>query len=144
MKQNVYPVARQDFLKIMKVGNYPIMYAVLADHIHIEMPIENCIFVAKKFLVSLKEEMQIGVDNDPIAQLRYFLRHYLKSKNAYQFYPSETDKKAIRNMKMYSKLIVREAAQDEEYDPELIIMKEDDINIYLYQLDKLIYRLEKS
>ena len=47
-------------------------------------------------------------------------------------------------MKMYSKLIVKEATKDVAYDPNLVTMKEDDLNIFIYQLDKLIYRLEKA
>jgi len=144
MKQNVYPVKLVDFLKIMKVGNYPIMYAILKSHIHIEMPIENCIFVSKKFFSSIKEEMQLGVENDRIAQLRFFLRRYLKGKSYYQFFPSERDVKSMSKMKMYSTLKVKEVEKDFEYDPNLVTMEEDDVNIYLYQLDKRIYKLEKA
>lgn len=144
MRQNIYPVKLKDFLKIMNVGNYPIMYAIQQTHIYIEMPIENCIFATKKFFDSLKEEMQIAVENDRIAQVRFFLRHYLKGKNYYQFYPSIEDKKEIDDLQIHTKLTVREAAKDFEYNPDLIVMKEDDINIYLYQLDKMIYKLEKN
>lgn len=144
MKQNLYPVSLQDFLKIIKVGNYPIMYAFLEDQIYVEMPIENSIFASKKFFSSLKEEMQLGVENDVIAQLRFFLRTYLKGKNYYQFYPDSKELKEIKAMKMYSKLIVKEVGKDIAYNPELTTMKEDDINIYIYNIDKLIYKLEKN
>jgi len=142
--RNYYPVKFSDFLKIIKVGNYPIMYAILDDHVHLEMPIENCTFVAKKFFSSLKEEMQLGIANGKLEQIRFLFRTYLKTKNYYQFYPSTEEKRALRKIKTYNNLIVKEVGKDIEYDPDFVTMKEDDINIYLYQLDKLIYRLEKS
>ncbi len=144
MKQNLYPVSFKDFLKIMKVGNYTVMYAIFEDFIYIEMPIENQIFATKKFFNSLREEMQVSVDHSILAQIRFFCRHYLKTKNYYQFHPLESDKVEMQELKLHTKLLVKEANQDIAYDPDSITMKEDDVNIYLYQLDQLIYRLEKS
>ena len=144
MKINLYPVSFKDFLKIMNVGNYTIMYAILDDCIYLEMPIENQIFVTKKFLSSIAEEMQVNVNDDLYAQIRFFLRHYLKGKNYYQFHLTEEEKVQINNIKLYTKLAVKEANKDIDYDPDFVSMKEDDVNIYIYQLDKLIYRLEKN
>ena len=120
------------------------MYAILDDHIHIEMPIDYNIFASKKFFVSLKEEMQAGVLNDRASQMRFFFRTYLKGKNYYQYFPSNEEHKEIVAMKMYANLIVKEAMLDVGYDPTAVSMKEDDVNIYLYHFDKLLYRLEKA
>ncbi len=144
MKPNLYSVSFKDFLKIMNVGNYTIMYAILEDFIYLEMPIENQVFASKKFFNSIGEEMQNNVENDRLGQIRFFLRHYLKTKNYYQFHPSSAEKFDMELMKIYTKLLVKDAKTDIEYDPDFVTMKEDDVNIYIYQLDKLIYRLEKS
>jgi len=144
MKENLYPVKFEDFRKIMKIGNYPIMYAIRPNHIHIEMPIENCIFATKKFFNSIEEEMQLGVENDRKAQIRFFIRNVLKGKSFYQFFPSDEEGLKIDEMKMYSNLVVKEALKEFEYNPTDVRTVEDDINIYIYQLDTLIYRLEKN
>lgn len=144
MRQNLYPVSFEDFQKIIEVGNYPIMYAIFQDYIYVEMAIENSIFASKKYLDSIQKEMQLGIDDDSLAQIRFFFRKYLKTKNYYQFFPTEEDREFIENIITYNKLIVREANVDIEYNPNYASKKEDDVYIYIYHLDKLMYKLEKS
>ena len=97
------------------------------------------------FFSSIKEKAQLGLDNDnKLALLKLFLKTELSGKTYVQFYPNAEKEKEIEDMKTYDKLFVREAHADIEYKPELATKKEDDLYVYLYHLDKLVYKLEKE
>jgi len=141
----IYPLNYIEFGKRMNVGNYPILYALMDDYIYIEMPIDYCTFATKRFFSSIKEKAQLGLDNDnKLALLKLFLKTELSGKTYVQFYPNAEKEKEIEDMKTYDKLFVREAHADIEYKPELATKKEDDLYVYLYHLDKLVYKLEKE
>ena len=131
-------------MRIIEVGNYTIMYAILEDFIYLEMPIENQIFATKKFFSSIEKEMQLSVKEDKFSKIRFFLRHYLKTKNYFEFYPTNEDKILINELKLYNHLKVSEANIDIEYDPDKISLLEDDIGIKIYQSEKLLYKLVKT
>ena len=64
---NYYPVKLEDFLEIMKSGTYPIMYCILDDRIHAEMPIENAVFVTQSFIKSIEKKFGDDFQNNPVS-----------------------------------------------------------------------------
>lgn len=131
---NWYPVCFEEFLRVKRVGNYTITYAILDDRIHLEMAIENAVFITQKFLASLKEEMKEKAENYSGDEIDYFLQTYVGENIAYRFYPDDEYKEKIMLLKLYSRLVVKEINNENndgspnkviEYDDKIITYNDD-------------------
>ena len=122
---NVYPVKFKDFLRIKSMGEYVVTYAILDDRIHFEMATESATYVTQRFLIDVKEEIKQKADNflnDPIVM---FLKMYLTNTTFYRYYPSNDMIRELKKIKLYDKIIIREAKQGEYNRDQLKIIESD-------------------
>jgi len=122
---NYYPVKFKDFLRIKSVGNYVVTYAILDDRIHFEMAVENAVYVTQRFMIDVKEEIKQKADNflnDPIVM---FLKMYLTNTTFYRFYPSTEMIRELKKIKLYDKIIIREAKAGAYNRDQLKIIESD-------------------
>ena len=132
---NFYPVTFENFESIKAVGNYVVTYALLDDRIHLELAIENAVFVTQKFYVSIKEDLPENYNQDEIA---YFLRKYLTNQTSYQYFPTKDAIYELKKIKLYSKLIVRQYKVDTELDSRNDKVIESDKAVSLFNEEKLV------
>jgi len=105
---NYYPVLYSDFLRIKSTGNYVIMYAILDDRVHLEMAIENGVFVTQKFLTDINSEIKAMADNYKADKVEMFLKMSLNTNTFYRYYPTREQTTELKKIKLYTGLEVQE------------------------------------
>jgi len=105
---NYYPVLYSDFLRIKSTGNYVIMYAILDDRVHLEMAIENGVFVTQKFLTDINSEIKAMADNYKADKVEMFLKMSLNTNTFYRYYPTREQIVELKKIKLYTGLEVQE------------------------------------
>lgn len=122
---NIYPVSFEDFLKIKTAGNYILTYAILDDRIHLELSVENAVFVTQRFYTSLFAELQAKGENYSGSKLKIFLDGHFNQITAYKFYPTDKEIEYIKSIKLYSKLVIKKAVST-NLDASLVTTEYDD------------------
>ena len=139
---NKYPVSFRNFMTIKSVGTYLIMYTVLDDRIHFEMPIENAVYVTQRFLEDIEAEIEqkaLNYRNDKIA---LFLRTTLSGQTFYKYYPTEDQIHEIKKIKLYDNFVVNIINKD-KYDMNRIKLVETDATIKALNGNELVLEAEK-
>ena len=106
---NYYPVSFSDFKRIKDVGHYIVMYAILDDRIHFEMPVENAVYVSQRFMHDVKKEIKQKAANYLDDPIKIFLRMALEGSTFYRFYPTSQQTVELKKIKLYDKIIIRES-----------------------------------
>lgn len=143
MRQNIYPVTFNDFLKIIKVGNYVVTYAMLDDRVHFEMCIENSTFISQKFLEDIENEMEekgSQYTGDKIAF--YIKKMILQNKIHYRFFPTDEMIFEMKKYKLYKELVVKEIIPG-VYDKDKVKYSESDNTINALSGSDIIFTAEK-
>jgi len=122
---NSYPVKFKDFLRIKSVGNYIIMYAILDDRVHLEMAIENAVFVTQKFISNIKEELQEKASNYKGDYIIMFLKMFLSNTTFYRYYPTIENIKELKKIKLYDKIVIKESKNGVYQKNDLKIFETD-------------------
>jgi len=142
-ERNIYPVKFKDFLRIKSTGNYVVNYAILDDRVHLEMPIENAVYVTQRFKISIEEELTEKAQNytgDPITM---FLKMTLTDKLFYRFYPTSQQIVDLKKIKLYDKIIIKESKPG-IYDKENIKVFESDTYMRAVDGDEVVLFGEKQ
>lgn len=122
---NYYPVKFKDFIRIKSVGNYVVTYAILDDRIHIEMAIENAVYVTQRFIVDIEEEIKAKANNFNNDKITMFLKMYLTAGTFYRYYPTDEMIKNLKMIKLYNKIRITETKAG-TYDKENLKIIETD------------------
>ena len=143
ISNNIYPVKFKDFLRIKSVGNYVVTYAILNDRVHLEMAIENAVFVTQKFKIDYEEEIEQKAENYAGDKLEMFLKMSLGNTTFYRYYPSDEMIRFIKNIKLYNKIRVTEV-KNGVYDPTSIKIFESDTYMKAVDGDEVVLFGEKE
>ena len=106
---NIYPVKFKDFLRIKSIGNYVVMYAILDDRIHFEMAVENVVYVSQRFLIDIEEEIKEKAINYTNDKITIFLKMVLSNTTFYRYYPTSEMISELKNIKLYTKITIKES-----------------------------------
>ena len=140
--RNVYPVEFKKFLRIKSNGQGEVLYAILDDRIHMEFVIENCVYATQKFLVNIKEELEQKADNYTGDPIDIFLKMYISNTTFYRFYPTDADKKELKQIKLYDKIIVTQTKPG-EYNADALKIIESDTYMKAVDGDEVVIFGEK-
>lgn len=122
---NYYPIKFKDFLRIKSIGTYTIMYAILKDRVHFEMAIENAVFATQKFLIDIEEELKEKAQNYHNDKVQIFLKMVLGGTTFYRYYPTKQMEEDIIRIKLYDRIVIKEA-KNGEYDKDALKIFESD------------------
>lgn len=139
---NYYPVTFEDFIKVKSVGNYVIMYCLLDDRIHLEMAIENAVFVTQKFYLTIERQIKERSENFKGDALQEFIKANLEGVH-YRYYPSEDIKQELSRIKLYTDLMIKKTTNVEELDQSKFRIEETDKDIRTFNGEELIMYAEK-
>lgn len=139
---NYYPVLYSDFLRIKSTGNYIIMYAILDDRIHMEMAIENGVFVTQKFLTDIDSEIKAKADNYKANKTEMFLKMSLNTNTFYRYYPTKEQITELKKIKLYNTLQVQEIKVGIYSAKDLKIFESDQL-IKAFNGNDLIMKAQK-
>jgi len=142
ISNNYYPITYEKFTEVRKPGSYIIMFCVLDDRIHFEMPVENMVFVTQRFKEDIYEEMNRKGGNYMGDQIALFIKSLVQSSTAYRYYPTEEMKEELRKIQLYDRLVVEEK-HDYEFDGRKVIEESDNF-VKTYNNDELILKARKE
>ena len=103
---NYYPVSYSDFMKIKSVGHYIVMYCVLEDRVHFEMPVENSIYVTQRFMEDIETELKLKAENMIGDKITTFLKMTLNDVTSYKYFPTDKMVEEIKEIQLFTKLNV--------------------------------------
>jgi hypothetical protein len=104
------------------------MYAILDDRVHLEMAIENGVFVTQKFLTDIDAEIEKKADNYRNDKTEMFLKMSLNTNTFYRYYPTKEQIGELKKIKLYKNLEVK----------EIVVGVYDAKNLKIFESDQLI------
>jgi glycosyltransferase involved in cell wall biosynthesis len=138
----IYPVMFRDFLKIIKVGNYVVVFAVLDDRIHFEMSAENTVYCSQKFIKDIEEEMKERADNYHGEKIDFYIRMVCGMKTYYKFYPTEEQSSEMKKIQLYKELEVTKILPG-LYEKDKVLYEESDSTINALAGEKMVFSATK-
>jgi hypothetical protein len=122
-----YPVSFGDFMKIKATGNYVIMYCILPDRVHLEMAVENAIYLTQKFLLDIENELASRAVNYEGDSVLMFLKTTLTDCTFYRYWAQNVEE--LMDIRMYNKLVVVEKNSVTDLDPGANSLQESEKDI---------------
>lgn len=139
---NYFPVKFKDFMLIKSTGHYIIMYAILEDRIHLEMVVENAVFATQRFFSDIDEELEAKAPNYIGDKFSVFLRMKLNDVTFYRYFPLESTKEVLMNIKLFDSAVVKEITPG-VYNSGDVRVTESEQMIKAYNGNDLIMSVEK-
>lgn len=139
---NYYPVSYSDFMKIKNVGHYIVMYCVLEDRVHFEMPVENSIYVTQRFMEDIETELKLKAENMIGDKITTFLKMTLNDVTSYKYFPTDKMVEEIKEIQLFTKLNVTTVNPGVYADEDLKIIQ-NDTSIKALNGNELVLEAEK-
>ena len=134
-----------DWQKAILPSNYPIFWCVLDDRVHMEMPIENAVFVTQAYLKTIESKWSELSNSD--RPLKTFLKQMFGTKaTVYKFYPTDEQIALFKGIKLYDSL-----ESEKMVDLSKIILQDEkktriehlDDEMLVYNGEEVVLRVKK-